>query len=225
MDIKRYLVIVAGGKGERMGTDIPKQFLSVCSKPVIMHTVQKFMDFDPAIEKILVIHPDWAVYWKSVSEEYNFKTFDHIVEGGVERFHSVKNGLSLVIPDSIVAIHDAVRPLVTVDTISRCFTVAEKEGNAIPFISPPESVRIEKRGSENISVERNSIKLIQTPQVFRSDLIIDAYKQEYQQVFTDDATVLESAGYRIILVEGNRENIKITTPGDLAYAQSILSTG
>ncbi|HUS86703.1 MAG TPA: 2-C-methyl-D-erythritol 4-phosphate cytidylyltransferase [Bacteroidales bacterium] len=221
--MKKYLVVVAGGAGKRMGGEIPKQFVVVCGRPVLIHTVQRFVKYDPGIEIIIVLPTEWIGYWNTLSEKYNFRKFDHIVEGGKERFHSVRNGLAGIRAGSLVAIHDAVRPLVNIDTIRRCFNEAEKKGNAIPVMTPPESVRIHTAEGENSSLDRSNVKLIQTPQVFKSDLILKAYEQEYSPVFTDDATVLEAAGIRINLVEGNRENIKITTAEDLAFAETLLS--
>ena len=220
--MKKYLVVVAGGTGKRMGGEIPKQFIVVGDRPVIIHTIDKFVRYDPDIGIIIVLPSDWIDYWNTLSDQYRFRNFDHIVEGGEERFHSVRNGLAKISAGSLVAVHDAVRPLVSIDTIRRCFNEAEEKGNAIPVITPSGSVRISTPGEVSSPLDRSRVKLIQTPQVFRSDLILDAYRQEYSPAFTDDATVLEAAGNRINLVEGNPENIKITTLADLLYAGQLL---
>ncbi len=218
----RYLIIVAGGKGLRMGSSVPKQFLRLGDKPVIIHTIQKFIDFDPAIELIVVLPDDSTELWEKTCLSCGFDHDHSIIKGGKERFDSVKNGLSLVRKRSLVAIHDAVRPLVSKDTIERCFKVAGLKGNAVPFVRPAESVRdiTEPRGSR--PVNRDSIALIQTPQVFRSDLLLKAYEKTFDPSFTDDASVVEAAGYRINLVEGNRENIKITTALDMIMAEAMM---
>lgn len=211
----RYLIMVAGGRGLRMGTDIPKQFLMLDDKPIIFHSLEKFTSYDPGIELILVLPENNIDYWNELCIKYSFNTGHNIVKGGQERFNSVQNGLSLVRQRSLVAIHDAVRPRVSIETIDRCFSVAEKKGNAVPYINPTESVReISGKRSSRI-INRDNIALIQTPQVFRSDILLSAYASEYQPSFTDDASVVEAAGHSINLVQGNRENIKITTAGDL----------
>lgn len=211
----RYLIMVAGGRGLRMGADIPKQFLLLDDKPIIFHSLEKFTSYDPTIELILVLPEDNIDYWNELCVKYNFNTEHNIVKGGPERFNSVQNGLSLVRQRSTVAIHDAVRPYVSIETIDRCFSVAEKRGNAVPYIKPTESVReINGKNSSRV-INRDNIALIQTPQVFRSDILLSAYAAVYQPSFTDDASVVEAAGHSINLVQGNRENIKITTAEDL----------
>ncbi len=220
----RYLIMVAGGRGLRMGTDIPKQFLLLDEKPIVIHSAERFLAYDPDIEIILVLPEDNIEYWKDLCEKYSFNIDHHIVKGGQERFNSVKNGLSLVRQRSLVAIHDAVRPRVSIETIDRCFSIAEKKGNAVPYIKPTESVReISDKKSSHI-LNRDKIALIQTPQVFRSDILLSAYAAVYQRSFTDDASVVEAAGHNINLVEGNRENIKITTAEDLLHLDSSLSS-
>jgi 2-C-methyl-D-erythritol 4-phosphate cytidylyltransferase len=220
--MKKVVIIVAGGRGKRMKSDIPKQFLSIYGFPVLMHTAKKFYRHDNSIRIIIVLPKTQIKLWKKLCRDYKFNYAHDIVQGGVTRFHSVKNGLSKIKGDDwLVAIHDGVRPLVSPDTIRRCFKKAEASGNAIPVIEIPESMReISKSG--NRPVDRSKFKLIQTPQVFHFKLLKEAFKQDYKPEFTDDASVVESMGHAIKLVEGNKENIKITTPSDLLVAESYL---
>jgi len=220
--MKLYALIVAGGSGRRMGTDIPKQFLEIAGKPILMHTIERFYDFDESIEIITVLPENQLLFWSELKEKYSFSIQHKIVRGGETRFFSVKNGLEFVDPSGLVAIHDGVRPLVSNDTIRRCFESADKYGNCIPVISPSDSLRmITQEG--NRPVDRMQFKQVQTPQVFKSELIKKAYQQEYQPDFTDDATVLERIGEKINMVEGNRENIKITNPHDMIIAQGLFT--
>ncbi len=221
--MNRYALIVAGGSGSRMGTVIPKQFLELAGKPVLMHTIEKFRKFESSIRIIVVLPEDHIGLWHELTDKYSFPVSHDIVSGGATRFESVKNGLQLIKSRGYVAIHDGVRPLVSRDTILRCFTEAERYGNAVPVSSPADSLRlITDQG--NIPVNRHHLRLIQTPQVFDTELIIKAYQQEYSPEFTDDATLLEKTGESIRLVEGNRENIKITNPVDLIVAEALMQT-
>jgi len=216
-----YVVIVAGGSGKRMGAEIPKQFLELVGKPVLMHTIERFKAFNEAIEIITVLPENQLRYWYELQKKYSFTVPQTLVKGGSTRFYSVRNGLKFVNVPGLVAIHDGVRPFVSVDTIKRCFETAEKLGNAIPVISLSDSIRmLTDKGS--VPVDRRQMRLIQTPQVFSSALIKKAYKQNYRPEFTDDATVLEINGGKINLVEGNRENIKITNPEDLLISKALL---
>jgi 2-C-methyl-D-erythritol 4-phosphate cytidylyltransferase len=222
MRVKKYCIIVAGGSGRRMKSAIPKQFLLLGGRPLLMHTVERFHSFDDTIEIILVLPSEHHSLWRGIIREYSFNISHKIVSGGEARFHSVKAGLSCVSETSLVAVHDGVRPLVSHDTIWRCFADAEEFGTAVPFIEPADSVRI-LDGDDSRPYPRNEVRLIQTPQVFRSSLIISAYDRDFDPSFTDDATVAEAAGMNIHLTHGNRENIKITTPEDLAVAHALLS--
>ena len=216
-----YAVIVAGGSGKRMGAEIPKQFLELAGRPVLMHTIERFKSFNDAIEIITVLPENQLRHWLELQEKYSFTIPQTLVKGGSNRFFSVRNGLKFVNVPGLVAIHDGVRPFVSIDTIKRCFETAEKLGNAIPSISPTESLRIlTEQGS--VPVNRMHVKQIQTPQVFNAELIKKAYLQEYSPEFTDDATVLEKTGEKINLIEGNRENIKITNPEDLLISTALL---
>ena len=219
-----YALIVAGGSGKRMGTEIPKQFLGLAGKPVLMHTIEKFRAFEISIKIILVLPADMIDYWTELKKKHSFSVPHITTTGGLTRFDSVKNGLQLIDSKGYVAIHDGVRPLVSIATISACFREAEKFGNAIPVISPADSVRmITDQG--NIPLNRQYLKLIQTPQVFDTELIKKAYLSDYSHEITDDATLLEKTGELIHLVEGNRENIKITNPEDLLIAEAMMRQG
>jgi 2-C-methyl-D-erythritol 4-phosphate cytidylyltransferase len=216
-----YALIVAGGVGKRMGTTVPKQFLEISAKPVLMHTIARFKAFDESIEIITVLPGSQLHYWRELCEKYSFSIPHKLVTGGASRYLSVKNGLKYVEENSLVAIHDGVRPLVSTQTIKRCFEAAKKFGNAVPVIIPADSLRmINKQGS--VPFDRRLVKIIQTPQVFDTGLIKKAYLRNYGPDFTDDATVLEKTGETIHLVEGNRENIKITNPEDLIIAAALL---
>lgn len=206
-----------------MGGPSPKQFLQLNDKPVIFHTLQRFLVYNPDINIIVVVHPDYVDFWAELCAFCNFDTSVTIVSGGKERFHSVKNGLELIEGSSgLVGIHDAVRPLVSEGTIERCFNAALEYGAAIPVMPVVDSVRV-VMGDDNHPVDRSRYRLVQTPQCFELNLLREAYKQEYRQTFTDDASVIEAYGHPVHLVEGNRENIKLTTPVDMLIAQSLLN--
>lgn len=221
MEKNRTAIIVAGGKGERMNADIPKQFLELKGKPILMHTLEVFHRFDARMQLILVLPEIQIKFWQQLCRDHSFALNHVVVEGGKTRFHSVKNGLAAVQLPALVAVHDGVRPLVSNETIERCFVVAEKNAAAIPVIDMIESVRqITPEGS--VSVDRTAYKLVQTPQIFDGELLMNAYQQDFSPFFTDDASVVESFGHRVELVEGNRENIKITTTIDLKLAEALI---
>ncbi len=217
--LKKYAIIVAGGKGERMNSEIPKQFILLLEKPILMHTIGQFKRYDKQIDIVLVLPQNQMDYWEKLCNEYSFTIKHRVVAGGQTRFQSVKNGLN-TIPQkeqSLVAIHDGVRPLVDIETIGRCFDMAQSTGVAIPTIEVTDSLRqIDEKGSK--IVNRNNYRLVQTPQVFLSQTILKSYKQDYNPLFTDDASVVESWGKEVTLVEGNKKNIKITTKEDLEIA-------
>lgn len=221
-DIKKYALIVAGGSGNRMNSSIPKQFIRIQGKPLIMHTFDVFYNFDSTCEFILVLPDSEIDHWRALCREFGFDIRHTVVAGGTTRFHSVKNGLSKIDGEGIVFIHDGVRPLASVNTLKNCFRGAIEKGNALPVISPSESVR-ELQNGRSRAVDRSKYFLVQTPQTFRVDLIKNAYTQQYQESFTDDASVLETHGSSINLVEGNRENIKVTFPEDLKIAALLLA--
>lgn len=219
--MNRYALIVAGGSGKRMGPGIPKQFLELSGKPVLMRTIERFRAFDQSIRIILVIPDDQPGYWEELKRKFSFTVPHTIVAGGPTRFDSVRNGLEMIREKCLVAIHDGVRPNVSSGTIKRCFDAAEKFGNAIPVIEPADSVRmITEQG--NMPVNRHFLRIVQTPQVFDSELIKKAYLQEYNPEFTDDATLLEKTGETIHLVDGNIENLKITNRGDIEIAETLF---
>lgn len=219
--MKKYILIVAGGKGLRMGADIPKQFLPIGGKPVLMRTIETFYKYDSSIDMILVLPVEQQDYWKSLCKEYAFSLPHRIVNGGNSRFHSVKNGLALVEGEGLVGVHDGVRPFVSREVIGRCFSDAEKKKAVIPVVGMVETVR-HLLGTGSETVDRDAYKLVQTPQVFSISLLKEAYKQEYTPEFTDDASVVEAMGASVSLVEGNRENIKLTTPFDLIVANALV---
>lgn len=219
-----YIVIVAGGSGSRMGSDIPKQFLLLSGKPILMRTIEKFHQFDSNIKVILVLPSTQHEYWAKLCIDYSFTIPHSIVSGGETRFHSVLNGLNTIndISHCIVGIHDGVRPLVSTKTIETCYQVATALGNAVPAVDMIDSMReIDQKTSKHVN--REKFKAIQTPQVFNFGLLRRAYTLRFNPAFTDDASVLEAAGVSINLVEGNRENIKITTPTDLLIAEALFA--
>ncbi len=221
--MKKYIIIVAGGKGLRMGGDIPKQFLPICGKPVLMRTLEAFHAYDASMHLILVLPVSQQAYWKQLCEEYQFDLVHEIADGGETRFHSVKNGLALVEEEGLVGVHDGVRPFVSQEVITRCYEEAASLKAVIPVIGVVETVRhLTEEGSE--TVPRDQYKLVQTPQVFDVTLLHRAYQQEYTDLFTDDASVVEALGEKVYLVEGNRENIKLTTPFDLKLAELLCLT-
>jgi 2-C-methyl-D-erythritol 4-phosphate cytidylyltransferase len=221
--MKTYAVIVAGGSGQRMGTSLPKQFLPLCGKPVLWHTLNTFFKSISDIRIILVLPVSHLPYGQELKDSFEQSSQINVIEGGLTRYDSVKCGLSLVSDDSIVFVHDGVRCLITTTLIRRCYETALKTGNAVPAIPSKDSIRI-LTDSGNTVEDRNKVQMIQTPQTFRSDIILKAFQQPYQDRFTDEATVVESAGTKIILVAGETENIKITNPIDLLIAGKVLES-
>jgi 2-C-methyl-D-erythritol 4-phosphate cytidylyltransferase len=219
--MKKIAIIVAGGTGTRMGGAVPKQFIEINGKPIIIYSLEAFYKYDKSMQFIIALHPVYNSIWEELTRRYPSISGYTTVPGGETRFHSVLNALTKIEEESLVAIHDAVRPLVNQHTLQRCFKTAETDGCAIPCLEISESVReITSAGSR--FVNRDNLRTIQTPQVFKSDILKKAFKQKYHNSFTDDATVVEKAGYKITLVEGNRENIKITTKEDLFLAEKLL---
>ena len=218
-----YIIIVAGGKGLRMGSDIPKQFLPVCGLPVLMRTIRRFREYSADINIILVLPKAQQDYWQSLCKEYQFDERYSIADGGETRFHSVSNGLALIPDDAegVVGVHDGVRPFPSIDVIAGCYETARHQGAVIPVIPVVETVR-HLEGDDSKTVSRDEYRLVQTPQTFDIQLLKRAYRQPFTPMFTDDASVVEALGNTITLVEGNRENIKITTPFDLKIASAIL---
>ena len=221
----KYAIIVAGGKGERMGENTPKQFLELKGKPILMHTIEKFRTTFQDIEIILALPENQIDFWEELCVLHHFPfSPKRVVKGGKTRFESVKNALTQVTDKTIVGIHDGVRPLVNSDTLESCYLTAEEKGNAIPVVDVIDSLRhVSKQEGTNSAVTRSCFKAVQTPQCFKSELILKAYEQEFNPAFTDDASVVEKMGETINLVEGNTENIKITTQQDLILAEALLS--
>ncbi len=221
--MKKYAVIVAGGKGLRMGTAVSKQFLPLHDKPILYHTIKAFVDAFSDIHLILVLPADQLSYAQMVLQCFPERIDATIVTGGPTRFHSVQNGLKECTIDSVIFVHDGVRPLVTVGLIQRCYEQALTKGTAIPAIAVTDSMRlVDEDDSEPIS--RDALRIIQTPQTFRGDILLAAFKQQFSETFTDEATVVEANGMNVDLIEGERSNIKVTTPEDLLIAEALLQS-
>ncbi len=219
----KYVVVVAGGKGLRMGGEVPKQFVPVAGLPVLMRTLRLFAEAEPDARLVLALPRDHQAYWQQLCREYTFGVPHAIADGGQTRFHSVQNALRLIPQDAcgIVAVHDGVRPFVSHEVVRRCMTEAWEKGAVVPVTPVVETLRQMLPDGETQTVDRNSYRLVQTPQTFRIDLLKRAYEQPYCDAFTDDASVVEAMGHHVCLVEGNRENIKLTTPADLKYAEFL----
>ena len=221
-----YAIIVAGGRGTRMGMDMPKQFIPVGGVPVLMRTVARFIDYDKDLKIILVLPRDQQDYWRQLCIRHHFDSRSVIADGGATRFHSVLGGLGLIPDDAegVVGIHDGVRPFVTTEVIGRCYEAARSFGAAVPVTAVTETLR-RVDGNASVTAPRNEYRTVQTPQAFDIQLLKKAYMQPYRETFTDDASVVESIGRQITLVDGNRENIKITTPFDITIAEALLARG
>lgn len=220
--IKYYAIIVGGGSGSRMQSDIPKQFLPLKGRPVLMHTIDAFHSSSSDPEIIVVLNVDYHKYWENLCKEHNYSIPHQLVRGGLKRFHSVQNGLKKIKGNAIVAIHDAVRPLINPKFIDLAFRQAEVIGTAIAAVGSRDSVR-QRNQTGTVSLNREDIYLIQTPQVFKSNILRKAYKQDYRNEFTDDATVVDRSGVEINLIEGDIRNIKITFPEDILIAEIYLN--
>jgi len=219
--MNKSVIIVAGGNGSRMGGDLPKQFLLLENYPVLMWTILNFIHYESKIEIVVVLPESQINYWKELCLKYNFTHPHRVVAGGETRFQSVKNGLETLGITDLVAVHDGVRPLVSQLTISNCFSQAEVLGAAIPVVPVNETLRTGTM-EQSQTVDRTRFYTIQTPQVFKVEIIKAAYTQTWEPTFTDDASVVEKAGYPIRMVLGNRGNIKITHPEDLLVASEYL---
>ncbi len=217
----QYVLIVAGGKGLRMGADLPKQFLPIGGKPILMHTIDAFYAYNRDMRIILVLPRDQQAFWQDLCRKHSFDRPLQIADGGETRYHSVKNGLSLVEAPALVGVHDGVRPFVSPEVIRRCYAEALQKRAVVPCVGVVETVRHLQNGG-SVTVPRDEYRLVQTPQVFDAALLKQAYEQPYVPQFTDDASVVEAMGVPVSLVEGCRENIKITTPFDLKMASVLL---
>ena len=218
-----YVIIVAGGKGLRMGSDIPKQFLPIGGKPVLMRTIERFCEYSADIQIVLVLPEAQQAYWQQLCKKYDFHMDYQLANGGETRFHSVQNGLALIPDDAegVVGVHDGVRPFPSIEVIRRCYETAQSQKAVVPVIPVVETVR-HLENEKSVTVPRDEYCLVQTPQTFDIQLLKAANRQPYNDGFTDDASVVEAFGFDITLVEGNRENIKITTPYDLKIAEVLI---
>jgi 2-C-methyl-D-erythritol 4-phosphate cytidylyltransferase len=219
--IKKYVIIVAGGNGTRMNAAVPKQFMKLDGKPVLMHTITKFSECGLDLEIIVALPAAQIDYWNQLCQEYKFNTTIKITEGGNTRYDSVKSALQLISEQGLVAVHDAVRPLVSTKTILAVFRNAEMYGNAVPAIPLNDSIRKIESG-KSMAVDRSRYCIIQTPQCFTTTILKKAYQKEYKSIFTDDASIVEACGEQVHLIDGTTENIKITNPQDLILAETMI---
>lgn len=218
--IEKTVIITAGGLGKRMGTDLPKQFIVIGGKPILIWTIELFQKYDPNIEIILTLPNDWRGYWETLIDKYYCRVPHLVVNGGEERYHSIKNALNRA-SGKFIAVHDGVRPFVSNETLDRCFSALTENDAVVPVLNLKESLR--QVGIDNtIAVNRNEYRSVHTPQCFSSDAIRKAYEQPYHSQVTDDACLVEGIGIKIALVESNEENIKLTTPFDLLIAEMII---
>lgn len=223
--VQKYAIIMAGGSGTRMGASVPKQMLEIDGKPVLRHTIEKFLSLPFEVKIILVMNKDAKQIWKDYCKGSGF-TFPHILtDGGITRFHSVKNGLKYVQEDGIVAVHDGVRPFISKEKLVEIYNMAEEKGVAIPCMKSIESMRMSDGEGRYIYVDREKYISVQTPQIFDSRILLESYAHPYSPEFTDDASVVEKAGHPLHFCEGSRFNIKITTPEDMDLARAIISLG
>ena len=220
--MKKYAVLVAGGSGLRMGNAIPKQFLLVNGKPVLYYSIEAFLQAYDDMHIVLVLPENYIAEGKRIITSFGLlEQKITVVAGGQTRFHSVKNGLQIINEEAVVFIHDAVRCMVTVDLIQRCYEQTVQLGSAIPAVTATDSIRIEKENYPEV-VDRNLVKIVQTPQTFLSNIVQPAFEQEFQDSFTDEATVVEAFGKHVFLCAGDANNIKVTRPIDLIIAENLL---
>jgi 2-C-methyl-D-erythritol 4-phosphate cytidylyltransferase len=221
--MEKYVIIVAGGKGVRMNSAIPKQFLPLLEKPVLYYSINAFRQAFSDIHIVLVLPEDQLSYAQMVLSAFPERIDVTIVTGGETRYHSVQNGLKVVEKEAVIFVHDGVRPLVSAELIKRCYEQAVDKGSAVPALRIAESIRmVNDTDDSSEAIDRDLLCSIQTPQTFRSDIILPAFKQPYQRAFTDEATVVEAHGMNVYLVEGERRNIKVTTPEDMLIAEAFL---
>ncbi|OIR00734.1 2-C-methyl-D-erythritol 4-phosphate cytidylyltransferase 2 [mine drainage metagenome] len=219
--MKKFAVIVAGGMGQRMGVETPKQFLMLRGKPVLWYSINTFLSAYDDMQIILVLPLAHLESGVELRNSFENKDRIQIISGGVSRFHSVQNGLKAIKDKSVVFVHDGVRCLLTKDLIRNCYQQAIEKGSAVPAVSPSDSIRIVD-GEKTVVADRSNVRMIQTPQTFKSEIILPAFEQEFNHSFTDEATVVEATGKEIFLIEGEYNNIKITRPIDLVIAEKIL---
>ena len=220
--MQRSTIIVAGGSGKRMGGSIPKQFMLVKGKPLLCWTIEAFRAFDPAMPIIVVLPEAQITIWKALCIGHAFLIEHQVVTGGEERSHSTRNGLAAITGDGLVAVHDGVRPLVSKELIARCFTAAEEHGAAIPVVPISSSVR-QVEGKSSKAIDRSTLRAVQTPQCFRTELLRRAFAEPFDAAFTDEATLVEHLGAAIHLVPGEENNLKVTTSVDLRFTELMLA--
>lgn len=221
MSERKYAVIVAGGMGMRMGSVVPKQFLPLMGKPILCYAIEAFSRALPDIQQVLVLPADQLHTAQTILRSYLSTINVTIVAGGQTRYHSVQNGLKKIKDDGVVFVHDGVRPLISAELIVKCYEQALEKGSAIPVIPVAESIRFID-GDVSTSINRDKLRIIQTPQTFRTEVILPAFQQEYDPSFTDEATVVEAYGTKVFLTDGIKGNIKITTPEDMIIAETLI---
>ena len=219
MDRKKYLLVMAGGSGSRMGADCPKQFLEIGGKAILQLTIERFLEAEPDLKVVVVLPKEHIDTWKQYCHSRNFFCPQTLVSGGITRFHSVRNGLEKVPEGALVAVHDAVRPLISAELVRTLYAAAEVSGAVVPTVPVVDTIK----SLDGIYVDRSRLLSVQTPQIFRSELLKEAYRQPYNTSFTDDASVVEAAGETVDYVSGERFNIKITTPDDLVLCNALMS--
>lgn len=218
--VEKSIIITAGGIGTRMGTDLPKQFLVIGGKPVLIHTLELFYKYDPEIEIILTLPNEWRGYWETILDKFYCRVPHVVVSGGEERYHSIQNALKRC-SGQMIAVHDGVRPFVSFETLNRCFEALIEKDAVVPVLNLKESLR-QVTENETFAVNRSEFKMVHTPQCFKSEVLRKAYDQSFHEKVTDDACLVEETGVKITLVESNEENIKLTTPFDLLIAEMII---
>lgn len=219
--MKKTFIITAGGIGKRMGNDLPKQFISIAGKPILLHTLERFFSFDSSAQIIVTLPTDWHQFWRELLEDFKCPIQHELVEGGQERFYSIQNALKKCTGD-LVFIHDGVRPLVSLETLKRCEESTMEFGSAVPIMPLKESLR-KRVNDQSCAVQRDEYVTVQTPQCFRFDMLQTAYARDFHTGITDDASLIEEAGYSVHLVQGNEENIKVTTPLDLDLLHFLMN--
>lgn len=218
--VTHSIIITAGGIGKRMGSEIPKQFIEICGKPILLHTLELFYHFDSSMELFITLPEDWKSYWNEILDKHNCTIPHQVITGGEERYHSIQNALQFC-SGKYISVHDGVRPLVSGSTLKKCFEALENYAAVVPVLNVKESIRQIENGTSH-AVNRNEFKLIHTPQCFHASVLKDAYLQTFHERITDDASLVEANGVEIHLVESNEENIKITTPNDLKIAELFI---
>ncbi len=218
--MEKSIIITAGGIGKRMGGSLPKQFLPIQGRPLLFYTIERFHQYDPNIEILLTLPEDWRSYWVALCKEFSFSIPHQVISGGKERYHSILLALAHS-TGNLVGVHDGVRPFVSIETIARCYEKAQLDGSAVPVMPIKESLRKLNDELKSESVDRSAYRSVQTPQVFERNILVSAYERNFHDAITDDASLVEENGTTIYLVEGNEENIKVTTPLDLSFCEFI----